>query len=102
MSVAKNICFVLITISMIMAAPAFASSDKPGEGITVKPARATWNTDYFQEAIVSRALTELGYTVDKPKDLKNPIFYKAVTLGDLDYWSNDCFPIHNSQLPKDF
>lgn len=102
MSLAKKLCFVLIAVSMITAAPAFASSDKPGEGITVKPARATWNTGYFQEAIVSRALTELGYKVNKPKDLKNPIFYKALTLGDLDYWCNGWFPMHNSQLPKDF
>jgi len=102
MSVAKNICFFLIAVFMITTSPAWASSDKPGEGITVKPARATWNTGYFQEALVSRALTELGYKVDHPKDLKNPIFYKALTLGDLDYWCNGWFPMHNSQLPKDF
>ena len=67
MSVAKNICFFLVAVFMITAAPALASSDKPGEGITVKPARATWNTGYFQEALVSRALAELGYKVNKPR-----------------------------------
>ncbi|WP_321493428.1 glycine betaine/L-proline ABC transporter substrate-binding protein ProX [uncultured Desulfobacter sp.] len=102
MSAAKKVCFVLVAVFMVTSTQLFASSDKPGKGITLKPARATWNTGYFQEALVSRALTELGYKVNKPKDLKNPIFYKALTLGDLDYWCNGWFPMHNSQLPKDF
>ena len=102
MNIAKKICFFLVAIFMITATPGWASSDKPGKGITLKPARATWNTGYFQEVLVSRALTELGYKVKKPKDLKNPIFYKALTLGDLDYWCNGWFPMHNDQLPKNF
>ncbi len=74
----------------------------PGKGVTVKPARATWNTGYFQEALVRRGLTELGYDVKFPKELANPLFYKSLTLGDLDYWTNGWFPNHTSQLPKDF
>jgi len=77
-------------------------TDKPGKGITLKPARATWNTGFFQEALVRRGLEELGYNVEKVKDLANPIFYKSVTLGDLDYWTNGWFPMHNAQLPDDF
>lgn len=82
------------------ATPALAK--QPGEGVVVHPARATWNTGFFQEALVRRGLEELGYTVKKPKDLQNPIFYKAVALGDVDYWANGWFPNHNSQLPKNF
>ena len=44
----------------------------------------------------------LGYKVNKPKDLTNPIFYKALTLGDLDYWCNGWFPMHNNQLRNNF
>jgi len=68
----------------------------------VQPARATWNTGFFQEALVRRGLEELGYKVKKPKDLANPIFYKSLTLGDLDYWTNGWFPMHDDQLPKKF
>ena len=39
---------------------------------------------------------------DTPKDLQNPIFYKSIALGDIDYWTNSWFPMHNAQLPKDF
>ena len=74
----------------------------PGKGVTLHPARATWNTGFFQEALVRRGLETLGYTVEKPKDLANPIFYKSVCLGDVDYWTNGWFPMHDSQLPKDF
>jgi glycine betaine/proline transport system substrate-binding protein len=86
----------------LAAGPVTASTEKPGEGVTVKPARATWNTGFFQEALVRRGLEELGYKVKKPKDLQNAIFYKSVALGDVDYWTNGWFPSHDSQLPKNF
>jgi len=100
----KRFTQVLFSVFMgitLMATPAMAN-DKPGKGVTLKPARATWNTGFFQEALVRRGLEEMGYKVEKVKDLANPIFYKSVTLGDLDYWTNGWFPMHNNQLPKDF
>ena len=97
-----KILFVL-TIAMALAAPsAMAVNAKPGEGVTVKPARATWNTGFFQEALVRRGLEEMGYDVKTPKDLQNPIFYKSVALGDVDYWTNGWLPNHESQFPKNF
>ncbi len=98
----KSILFVLLVLAMVIPSQLWASSDKPGKGVTAKPARATWNTGFFQEALVSQGLKELGYKVKKPKDLTNPIFYKSLALGDLDYWTNGWFPMHNAQLPKNF
>ncbi|MFO7557536.1 MAG: glycine betaine/L-proline ABC transporter substrate-binding protein ProX [Desulfobacterales bacterium] len=89
-------------IISLAATPVFAVEKLPGKGITVQSARATWNTGFFQEALVRRGLTSLGYTVKRPKDLQNPIFYNAVALGDVDYWANGWFPNHNSQLPRNF
>ncbi len=102
MRITKNICLILVIGFMVLAPEAWASTEQPGKGVTVKPARATWNTGFFQEALVRQGLTELGYNVKKPKDLQNPIFYKSVALGDVDYWTNGWFPNHNSQLPKNF
>ncbi|QGY39605.1 glycine betaine/L-proline ABC transporter substrate-binding protein ProX [Pseudodesulfovibrio cashew] len=93
---------ILILCLAITATSAFAMDMKPGKGVTVQPARATWNTGFFQEALINKGLTELGYDVKKPKDLQNPIFYKSVVLGDVDYWANGWFPMHNEQLPKNF
>ncbi len=94
---------ITIIVALALAAPtALAMNHLPGEGKTLKPGRATWNTGFFQEALVRRGLEALGYKVKAPKDLQNPIFYKSVALGDVDYWTNGWFPIHNSQLPKNF
>lgn len=94
----KKILLFLLLLSLTV--PAFADQQKPGKGIKVQPARATWNTGYFQEALVRAGLKELGYKVKAPTELQNPLFYQAVTLGDVDYWTNGWFPNHNSQLPK--
>ena len=97
--------FVGLMVGTALAAiptPTVAKDMEPGKGVTVQPARATWNTGFFQEALVRRALETLGYKVKRPKDLQNPIFYKSVALGDVDYWTNGWFPNHNSQLPKKF
>jgi glycine betaine/proline transport system substrate-binding protein len=93
---------MLVLSVVFIASNALAMNMKPGEGVTVQPARATWNTGFFQEALVSKGLQELGYEVKSPRDLQNPIFYKSVTLGDVDYWTNGWFPMHNAQLPKNF
>jgi len=96
---------LLIGVSIAVlfnVSPVLSANQMPGKGVEVNPARATWNTGFFQEALVRRGLEELGYEVNKPKDLTNPIFYQTLTLGDVDYWANGWFPLHNSQLPKNF
>jgi glycine betaine/proline transport system substrate-binding protein len=104
MKVSLKLFIVLFisTVLALIAMPVTADQHMPGKGVTVKPARATWNTGFFQEALVRRGLETLGYEVKPPKDLQNPIFYKSVSLGDVDYWTNGWFPNHNSQLPKNF
>lgn len=96
----KRILFIMLLLSLTL--PAFADQQKPGQGITVKPARATWNTGYFQEALVRAGLEELGYKVKKAKELQNPLFYQSLALGDVDYWANGWFPVHDGQMPKNF
>jgi len=92
---------LLLMLAMLaLAVPAVADHHKPGAGVEVQPARATWNTGYFQEALVRAGLKELGYDVDDPKELQNPLFYQSVMLGDVDYWANGWFPNHVSQMPK--
>ena len=94
----KRILLVFIMLSL--AVPAFSADQMPGKGVKVQPARATWNTCYFQEALVRAGLKELGYDVAAPKELQNPLFYQSVMLGDVNYWTNGWFPNHVSQMPK--
>ncbi|MFN2257925.1 MAG: glycine betaine/L-proline ABC transporter substrate-binding protein ProX [Desulfuromonadaceae bacterium] len=86
----------------VMALQPAMASEKPGAGVEVQPARATWNTGYILEEIVRQGMEELGYEVDSVKELTNPLFYQSVALGDVDYWANGWFPLHNNQLPRNF
>ncbi len=91
-----------VVLSLALVGPVAADSHMPGKGVTVQPARATWTTGFFLEAVYSRALEELGYDVKDPKKLSNPIFYQSVYNGDVDFWANGWFPLHYAQLPKNF
>ena len=84
----------LAAVALIGAAD--AAKDLPGDGKTVRMARATWDTGWFQAALYEKALEELGYDVDRIVTLKNPAFYQAVGQGDVDLWVNGWFPLHNS------
>ena len=70
--------------------------------ITIQPARATWESGYFQEALLRRALVDLGYQVKPPKELMNSLFYQSVTQGAVHYWPHGWFPEHASQAPPQF
>jgi len=95
--------FMIIVMVLAMTAfTAFADDMKPGKGVTVTPARATWDTGFFTEVLARKGLEELGYKVKKVKDLAVPLFYQSLVLGDVDYWVNGWFPMHDAQLPKNF
>jgi len=88
--------------ALVIAGTAMAYDKYPGSGKTVEPARCTWDTGFFQEALVRRALVELGYEIKTPASMSNPIFYQAVSFGDVDYWAHGWMPNHKNQLPKNF
>lgn len=72
------------------------AQEMPGEGKSVRMARATWDTGWFHAEIYRQMLQELGYSVDTPTTLDNPPFYQAVSQGDIDLWVNGWFPLHNT------
>jgi glycine betaine/proline transport system substrate-binding protein len=72
------------------------AAEMPGEGTTVKMARATWDTGWFQAEIYKQLLEKLGYDVSRVTTLDNPPFYQSVGQGDMDLWVNGWFPLHNS------
>ncbi len=98
----KTAKILTIFLGVTLLAGAAWAADLPGKGKTVQPARATWTTGFFLEALYSRAMEDLGYTVEDPKEFSNPIFYQSVVQGDVDFWANGWFPLHNAQLPKTF
>lgn len=98
------ICLTITVVTLFSLSPQVYSAEPalPGKGITVAPARCTWDTGYFHESLLRRALSGLGYEVEEPKMLTNPMFYTSVTQGAIDFWANSWFPNQIPQLPKNF
>ncbi len=87
-----------LLLATTVAMPAFAQ-EQPGDGTTVRMARATWDTGWFHAEIYKQLLEELGYAVEGPTTLDNPPFYQSVAQGDMDLWVNGWFPLHNTYEP---
>ncbi|MFT3688568.1 glycine betaine/L-proline ABC transporter substrate-binding protein ProX [Paenirhodobacter sp.] len=85
----------LTAVALALAAP-LAHAAEPGEGVSITMVQPTWDTGWFQTAIYSKLLAELGYTVSEPMTLDNPAFYQAVAFGDVTMWVDGWFPGHNS------
>ena len=94
--------WIPLLTSLLLVSGAAVAQDRPGEGTTVQPAVATWQSALPIEAIFAQLLGELGYEVAEPQSVSNPIFYQSVVQGDVDYWANGWFPLHNAQLPNNF
>lgn len=85
--------------AMLIATPlatAAAAEDEPGEGTTIRMARPTWDTGWWQAEVYSQLFEELGYEVGQITTLDNPPFYQSVAQGDIDLWVDGWFPLHNS------
>ena len=94
----RNMCAVAALAAGLVPMAAIAQ-DLPGEGKTVRMARATWDTGWFHAEIYSQLLQELGFQVEGPLTLDNPPFYQSVGQGDLDLWVNGWFPLHDTYRP---
>ncbi|NDJ54931.1 MAG: glycine betaine/L-proline ABC transporter substrate-binding protein ProX [Chloroflexi bacterium] len=73
---------------------------QPGEGVEVVMGQATWDTGWFQAAVFKQMMEELGYTVQGPETLDNPVFYTGAAEGDVDFWANGWFPNHDPFLEE--
>ena len=92
---------VFVGLDLFSPTPADSTSDEPanelpGEGTTVRMARATWDTGWFQAEVFALLLERLGYTVEAPTTMDNLECYEAIANGDITMWPNGWFPLHNS------
>jgi glycine betaine/proline transport system substrate-binding protein len=81
--------FKKTTIAALMAGTMFAgnalASEKPGEGVTVRPIMAASVEEIFQHRILFRALQDLGYTVAEPQEVEYQTIHLALGTGDGDF-----------------
>ena len=64
-------------------------------------AKATWDTGFFQAEIYKTLLTDLGYEVEDLGTIDNAAFYTSAAQGDVDFWANGWFPLHDTYLEDD-
>ncbi|MDX1450191.1 MAG: glycine betaine/L-proline ABC transporter substrate-binding protein ProX, partial [Acidimicrobiia bacterium] len=74
--------------------PVAAQSEDSERPPTVRMARATWDTGWFQAEVYRLLFNRLGYEVEGPTTMENQEFYEAVAVGDIDLWVNGWFPLH--------
>ncbi len=91
----KILLLVILIVILVGCSPV---ANQPGEGKEIKMAQATWDTGWFQAQIYKKLLEELGYSVDEPIILENPEFYIIAAQGNIDFWVNGWFPIHERYL----
>ncbi len=93
---------IFLSFSLVVAACGNDDDDTgmPGEGVTVKMARANWSTGYMQAAIFRTLLQELGYEVNDPAEaeLSPATFYPSLGEGEYDFWVNGWFPNHTTLI----
>ncbi|TPW27128.1 glycine betaine/L-proline ABC transporter substrate-binding protein ProX [Pararhizobium mangrovi] len=97
-SILRTTTMALAAASMAFAVPAGAAAKdnaKPGEGTTIKMARANWDTGWWQAEVYKQLFQKLGYDVSRVTTLQNAAFYQAVAQGDMDLWVNGWFPNQN-------
>lgn len=98
----RDLAVISTAMLVLSATGVFAYQKSPGKGITVNQARCTWDTGYFHNTLVRRAMMELGYDFVEPMMLQNSIFYASVYQGTVDFWANSWLPNQYSQMPRNF
>ena len=91
-----------LTLGTALNVSVASANEQPGAGVNVQPAVATWTSAVPVSWVFVELLGELGYNVQNPIALSNPVAYLAISEGDAHYWPNGWFPLHNAQLPANF
>jgi glycine betaine/proline transport system substrate-binding protein len=96
--VGMGLIILFITACSSLADLTGGSRKLPGKDVTVTMGQATWDTGWFQAQVYKLLLEELGYTVKETEPLNNVAFYIFTAQGDVDFWANGWFPLHDDYL----
>lgn len=76
------------------------ANDTPGEGVTVIPVKSSIAEVTFQTLLISRALTDLGFNVEKIRELEYPAAHVAIANGDGTFIADHWYPMHTNFYEK--
>lgn len=97
----RKLAAITAVLALVLAACGDdAAPDTDDISGNINMARANWDTGYFQAEVYYQLLTELGYDVEHPEnnELGAELFYVAASEGDVDFWVNGWFPLHDEFL----
>ncbi len=92
---AVSAVLAILTLVLLLQLPGGATNHGQPTDKSIRMARATWDTGWFQAEVYRLLLERLGYDVEGPTTMSNPEFYEAVTAGEVDLWVNGWFPAHD-------
>ena len=73
-----------MALATVLAVPAMAT-DKPGQGVTVRPVTGSSVDESWQHKVIYRALEDLGYEVAEPQEVEYQTIHLALGSGDGDF-----------------
>lgn len=85
-------------VAALLMIPPNLSAQQQSEKETVRIARATWDTGWFQTEVFRQLLQEMGYSVTPAETMTAEAFYKSAANGKTDVWVNGWFPLHEPLL----
>ncbi|MGC9506043.1 glycine betaine/L-proline ABC transporter substrate-binding protein ProX [Baaleninema sp.] len=101
MRFSKLYSFLALLCSVVLAVVLLTPQPATPKAATVRMARSTWETGWFQAEIVKQLIEELGYEVSGPYTSETEDFYQAAARGEVDLWANGWFPAHNLFLQQE-
>lgn len=90
---------IAVTGFALVTSTATSQGDQPLEGVSIEQANASWLSAAPVTQVHRALLEQLGAEVQVQQFSSNGLAYQALELGDLDFWANGWFPLHNPQLP---
>ncbi|OBY28071.1 glycine betaine/L-proline ABC transporter substrate-binding protein ProX [Leisingera sp. JC1] len=91
----RKTALAALAASTMLAGAVFAS-EKPGEGVTVRPVIQSYLEEFFQHRILFRALEDLGYEVAEPQEVEAQTVHLALGTGDADFTAVHWNTLHHT------
>lgn len=91
----KTKAIAAFAATTMLTSVAFAS-DKPGEGVTVRPVMAPSVEEIFQHRILFAALEDLGYEIADPQEVEYQTIHLALGTGDGDFTAVHWNKLHDT------
>lgn len=76
------------------------AQDQVNQEEELQVARATWDTGWFQTEVFRLLAGEMGYDVAPAQTMTAEEFYGAAASGEVDFWVNGWFPLHDPLISQ--